>query len=311
MINKDNFKGLKNLISLEISGNNLTRIHNETFIYLEKLENLHLGSNRIDLIETNAFFNLNKLIVLNISQNKLKKLDINYLTQLKHLELDSNEFESIKMNSFNLLVNLKTLNLKSNSINRLENNSFNGLLKLKEINLLNNQIIEIDSNAFNNTNFKLLKVSIRNLSVEMMNYLIYRLKPNFVKKSWIYEFYDTIYVENRIDLDCFKTLHLFKFKICYNFLNENVDINDFNCLNLTQVRNTLNEFNDTVFHKNYISNVIFPKNTTYRIIIWTVFVLIGFIVFLAFIYQINLFNKLHKIIELSFFNVRMVIRRIW
>ncbi len=45
-------------------------------------------------------------------------------------------------------------------------------------------------------------------------------------KSWIYEYYDSIYIENRVDIDCFKLFYLIKYKVFYNFINDNVDIND-------------------------------------------------------------------------------------
>ena len=58
--------------------------------------------------------------------------------------------------------------MESNKIIKIEPNSFNGLFKLKLINLLNNSINEIDSNGLNNINFKEIRLSIPNLSIEMM-----------------------------------------------------------------------------------------------------------------------------------------------
>ena len=44
------------------------------------------------------------------------------------------------------------------------------------------------------------------------------LKPILVKKYLNYEYYDSTYIENRIDIKCEKTFSLIKSKIFYNFL---------------------------------------------------------------------------------------------
>jgi hypothetical protein len=51
----------------------------------------------------------------------------------------------------------------------------------------------------------------------------------FVNLKLIY--YSPVYIENRADIDCVKTLYLMEYKILYNFFNEHVDIDDFfrNC----------------------------------------------------------------------------------
>ncbi len=73
---------------------------------------------------------------------------------------------------------------------------------------------------------------------------------------------------------------LIKFKVFYNFINDNNDVNyatSSNCLNLTKVRETLNRFNDTFLHIDYKSKVIPPTNSlNYQIIIWIILSLILF-----------------------------------
>ncbi len=126
------------------------------------------------------------------------------MINIERLELATNQIESIKSNYFSSNTKLNVLNLKTNYLTRLEANSFNGLFKLKLINLLNNSINEIDSNGFNNSNFKEIRLSISNISFEMLQILNNSLNPNLAYKSWIYEYYDSIYIENRVDIDCFK-----------------------------------------------------------------------------------------------------------
>ena len=190
-----------------------------------------------------------------MNNNKLKQIQLSYLINLVDLQLAYNEFESIvKFNSSKL----RFIILKFNKIKRLESNAFNGLLNLRKINLLNNSINEIDSNTFNNSYFKELVLTIPNMSIELMHKLNHSLNPNFKYKSWIFEFHDSIFLENRVDIDCFKVYFFIKFKVFYNFINENSDIINFDsndCMNLTKVRYSLNQFDDTFHHVNYIPPV--------------------------------------------------------
>jgi hypothetical protein len=120
----------------------------------------------------------------------------------------------------------------------------------------------------------------------MMKVLNDSLKPNLAYKSWIYEYYDSIYIENRLDIDCHKMLFLIKFKIFYNFINDNADVNDIisNCMNLTKVRNTFNYFNDSFYHQNYMPKVIpMINHQIYEIIIWVILSLVLFGLTLSFI----------------------------
>jgi len=134
------------------------------------------------------------------------------------------------------------------------------------------------------------------MSIEMMRILNYSLNPNFAYNHWIFDYYDSIYVENRQDIDCFKTFFLIKFKVYYNFINDNNDVNyvtTSDCMNLTKARDKLNKFNDTFHHINYISIVLPPTDhLTYQIATWLLFSIVLLILTLFFIrYLIN--KKIH------------------
>ena len=234
-----------------------------------------------------------------MNNNKLKQIQFNNLIQLQNLQLENNKFDSIlKVKS----LNLRILNLKSNKITKIEANSFNGLLKLKLINLLNNSINEIDLNGFRNTNFKEIRLSIQNITIKMIHLLKDKLKPNFVYNHWIYNYYDSIYIENRQDIDCFKMLFLIKYKIFYNFIFDYHDINDItsNCMNLSKVRDTLNRFNDNVYHINYKPIEMQPiDHLTYQLVTWIIFCIILFIIAFTciqcfFIKKNNKINIIYK-----------------
>ena len=101
-------------------------------------------------------------------------------------------------------------------------------------------------------------------------------------KNWIYDYYDSVYVENRQDIDCFKMFFLIKFKVYYNFINDNNDVNyvtTSDCMNLTKVRDTLNKFNDTFNHVNYLPIIIPPTDhLTYQIVTWIIFSIVLLII---------------------------------
>ena len=72
-----------------------------------------------------------------------------------------------------------------------------------------------------------------------------------------------------------------------DFINDNVDINDVtssDCMNLTKVRDTLNRFNDTFDHINYIPKVIQPTDhLTYQIVTWIIFSIVLLILIIIYI----------------------------
>jgi Leucine-rich repeat (LRR) protein len=300
IINKETFKGLNKLSDLQISNNKLTVIKDETFFYLNSLLHLSLSSNQIESIESNAFYYLFNLTILNLNNNKLKQIQSYNLVKLEQLLIENNTIESIvKVNSSDLRV----LNLKSNKITKIESNSFNGLLKLKLIDLSDNPIIEsnIDLNAFNNTNFKELRLTIPNMSIVMIHLLKDQLKPTIHHTAIIdyklYSFYESIFIENRIDNDkeyCMKMMFLIKFKIYYNFIFENSDINNVEtdeCLDLIRVRDTFNRFNDTFQHIQYISKVK-PEidRLTHEIWTWIVFAIVTLVILYLYI-QFEIYIK--------------------
>ena len=65
-------------------------------------------------------------------------------------------------------------------------------------------------------------------------------------------------------------------------------------MNLKQVRDTLNRFNDTVYHQNYFHTVISSADhLTYQIVTWIILCLVLFILTLTFIRFLN--KKTNKI----------------
>jgi hypothetical protein len=138
------------------------------------------------------------------------------------------------------------------------------------------------------------------MSVEMMHLLKNQLKPRLDHGGKYVEVYESIFIENRIDFDCMKMMYLIKFKIYYNFIYENNDINYVEtkeCLNLTRVRDTVYKYNDTFHHIQYISKVKPPiDRLTYPI--YTYIVLSLIILFFGFLFIRTLYkeNRINRIL---------------
>jgi len=249
-INKDIFDGLNNLKNLSISYNQLKSIRNDTFVYLKKLNNLTLNNNQIEQIDLNGFNGLSNLTYLNLNNNKLKTLQINnqsifsFLFNLIELQLEKNQLSSIKRNDLKFLNKMEILNIKSNLTQLIEPYSFDSF-----------------------PNIKRLLISIPNISNEN----IYSIKNSLKAKQINFKrrYYSVTYVENRVNIDCVKTLYFMKFKILYNFLYEHIDVNDFlsNCMNLYELRNNLNYLENSSNHSNeeifpfYLKDHINPSYT--------------------------------------------------
>jgi Leucine-rich repeat (LRR) protein len=281
-----------------------------TFIYLSNLRNLSLENNHIETIESDAFKGLYRLTYLNLTSNKIKALQTNNQTlfdlmkNLINLNLENNSIESIQLNDFGEINSLKYLYISSNRIKNIEaksfkklnlselfldNNqidqiidySFDGLIHLHVLNLENNSIKFISSKGFYNSNMKKLVLSISNLSIENIKNLKNSLNPKKIRHYYCYNFYDSIYIENRIDLDCRKTYYLMKQKLFLNYFNEHIDsvriLNDSNC-NTSQIQNynSLFEIKTNISEDNYKMSTLF--------VVFMSVIILAFILYLFFIF---------------------------
>ena len=172
------------------------------------------------------FRNLSKnLLCLNLENNSIESIkqnDFNEIKSIKYLYIGSNRIQSVEANYLNQL-NLADLYLENNVIGEIKDFTFNGLNNLNVLNLYNNSIDSIQSNGFFNSTKKKLIIKIPNVSADNLRSLKYSLKPKLVKKYYRYIYFDTIYIENRIDIDCVKTYFLMQSKLFLKFFNEHID----------------------------------------------------------------------------------------
>jgi len=137
---------------------------------------LNLNGNQLREIKENTFNKLTNLQTLDLSDNKLTEIKENTfvrLTNLKYLYLNSNQLTEIKENTFGRLTNLKYLYLSDNQLTEIEEKAFDGLTHLRCLNLSGNKLTEIKENTFcrltnlrdlylNNNKLKSLPLSILN-----------------------------------------------------------------------------------------------------------------------------------------------------
>ena len=141
------------------------------------------------------------------------------------------------------------------------------------MNLTNNPIYKINLNSFNNSNIQRIILTMSNISISNIESLINSLKVVLLKHYYGTNIYDTIYIENRVDLDCENTLWFMRHNLMYNYFNEHFDALYFteNCNNITKLQISFKRFNKTQDNP-----IEIKKESLFYIIFIFIFILIVF-----------------------------------
>jgi Leucine-rich repeat (LRR) protein len=180
VIDKNVFKGLQQLITLDLFGNNIQKIDSDAFIHLKSLRVLKLGRNPLNnpglafyqaipstvntlhLDETpiseipkGAFKSLPRLSYLFMVNGKLKSFVASELgtKSLKTLRLVSNQITKLSTSGCK---NLETLNVDQNNLTRLSYDMFNS--NINELTFSKNKITSIEKKIIEGMK-RLLKTS--------------------------------------------------------------------------------------------------------------------------------------------------------
>jgi hypothetical protein len=118
-----------NVTILDLSGNRLTLLYNNTFMLLINLHTLNLAWSRVTYIDVNAFYGLQRLSNLNLESNYLdvKSLKLGVFERIPNLVsmgLSNNLFHICNGYPDKVLSELSQL--QSLTINRMDNVSFGG-----------------------------------------------------------------------------------------------------------------------------------------------------------------------------------------
>ncbi|XP_045537529.1 toll-like receptor 3 [Papilio machaon] len=190
-IGSNNFYGLDNLYSLDISQNYLSKINlinttltNLKAVYLQnnnltKLSNslsnarniiyLDLSFNNISDLNDTDFKSFSNLRVLHLAHNNIKLFNvpqINALSNISVINLSHNQISYVDLKYFKELI---SIDLSSNKISALNNTFFKNVDNLMSVDLSNNSIDNLPPGIFNN--IKILKSL--NLSSNHLNKLRY------------------------------------------------------------------------------------------------------------------------------------------
>jgi hypothetical protein len=223
----------------------------------------------------------------------MKLIGFNYFRGMKNLNilnLKSNQIQTIESFSFESNKNLEELNLAYNSIRVINSNVFNGFSNLKVLDLLANPLEKLEKNSFNNTTIKRIIVSIGNITAENVCIFKNELKPIQVKQAAHLVYYDPIYIENRVDIDCTKTYLLMKSKILYNFLFDyDMDNYFLDCKYNSQLKNADLKYKCDAYNTNLNQMKI---DKTWILIIVFIFIVFVYLFSLLIYFYLNCKLKL-------------------
>ncbi|KAI9555782.1 hypothetical protein GHT06_018298 [Daphnia sinensis] len=136
-------QGLDNLITLELTGNNLTLLKRGMLSGLKRLRTLRLARNQIDVIEDQSFVSLASLTSLDLSHNGVVAISgqsLSHLNDLTQLDLSHNYLRALTSDLVDGLPSLESLDLTDNDISLVEPGALTNLPKLIHLSLTDNPL---------------------------------------------------------------------------------------------------------------------------------------------------------------------------
>jgi Leucine-rich repeat (LRR) protein len=152
-IPRGSFVSIERLELLDLSGNLIDNLENDTFTGAVRLAYIDLSRNRLKFFDASFFKPLVTFFireVIDISFNEISTIQRSseIKSSVTQIQLSSNKILNFNGNSLKNLNRVKDLDLSNNLIKVLMEDQFIGVPNVKEINLANNQIKRIEGNAF-------------------------------------------------------------------------------------------------------------------------------------------------------------------
>lgn len=119
-VHTDAFNGLKIVIEIDLSGNNIKTLFPGTFVETQRLRVLLLNHNDLETLENGLFHDLSYLQKVVLSDNRLDRIGektFRNLPGLQTLTLDGNNLTSVRLSTFDNLPKLGSLELHNNPWN--------------------------------------------------------------------------------------------------------------------------------------------------------------------------------------------------
>jgi uncharacterized protein YwqG len=139
------FFGLSKLLRLYLSRTDFKKIDKNTFKGLCSLESLELQNGQISEIGPGSFIELSHLVELDLAGNSIADLPENTwqgLGKVENLNLGYNRLTSLRLGAFKGLKNLASLSLRRNQLSQIEERAFRDLVNLYDVDLSENPFDE-------------------------------------------------------------------------------------------------------------------------------------------------------------------------
>jgi insulin-like growth factor-binding protein complex acid labile subunit len=242
------FGNFPQLRHLDLSFNNIYRLHEVSFRNLFNLIYLDLSNNRIETIDIGVFASTNSnglllkwnfLNFLSLENNRIKFIEYfsEFFCASEIIKFSNNRFGD-DLSNFNNLHKLKELYLNKNKLKYLNNSDLfsNKLLRLNILNLNSNEISFMDKNLFSNLK-TLVNLSIADNQLTSINkalfFNLFNLRYLNLSRNRI-EFIESSSfcgLDNLLSLDLsFNRLHSIRNEIFHGLF----DLSDLNLINNSQ-----------------------------------------------------------------------------
>ena len=150
-IKESNFKGLVDLLFINLIHNKIRKIEDGSFKENTKLEYLWLSNNKLKYVSKDLFEPLRNLKELSLNDNRIRSIDslaFKSLKKLKNLEMDKNELKFLDLKSFGHLKNLLNISISFNQLSSVDDDLLINNKKLEYIWLDFNEITYISHQIF-------------------------------------------------------------------------------------------------------------------------------------------------------------------
>ena len=147
----DIFDHLFGLIYVDVSENQLTALHLDTFSHQLFLVALILKSNLLSTLPANIFRVSKNLLWLDLGNNRFTELNPDVfkpVPNLRLLMLDHNDFRTLRSGTFKALIELDALNLHDNILEEVPPEAFEGLKDVDKLDLSRNRFSTLKPGQF-------------------------------------------------------------------------------------------------------------------------------------------------------------------
>ena len=162
ILKADDFSGLLNLRSIDLSDNNIEILPPNLFSHNPNLQRIDLSDNQITLLPEELLSHLSDLRILKLSDNNIESIPPNFFSHtpnLQAIDLSDNQIPFIPEGFCSRLLDLRILHLADNNLETLPKNFCSNSSLLYELYLNGNNIITLPQIFFTFPRMQYLRVS--------------------------------------------------------------------------------------------------------------------------------------------------------